>query len=156
MTSSHTASAAYFSRDSSFARHQHMTGTLIASAAHCSPNASFSGSPGLPRPSSSSAMQNGYAESHQMQESIWSGAVAAAGNSFSQQTRAHPSPPPLRPPEPPKPKPNLDVSLTPHTHLLPHFHFFLSPKQSCCQYASCTHRQELCRHPCRCNPVRPR
>ena len=62
-------------------------------------------------------MQNGYAESHQMQESIWSGAMAAAGNSFSQQTRAHPSPPPLRPPEPPKPKPNLDVSLEYEHHL---------------------------------------
>ncbi|KAK9861601.1 hypothetical protein WJX84_010622 [Apatococcus fuscideae] len=75
-----------------------------------SPNSSFSGPPGIPRPSSSSAMQNGYAEPHQMQESIWSGAVAAAGNSFSHQhqPRAHPSPPPVRPPEPPKSRPNLD------------------------------------------------
>lgn len=80
----------------------------------CSPNTSFSGATGMQRPSSSSAMQNGYAEPHQMQDSIWSGAMAAASGSFSNQSRAkpppHPTPPPMRPAEPTQQKPDLDVS----------------------------------------------
>ncbi len=96
------------------------TAHVLIESLTCSPNPSFSGASGMQRPSSSSAMQNGYAEpqqahTHQTQDSIWSGAVAAASNSFSSQSRAHPSPspPPMRPAEPSKPKPDLDVSTSP-------------------------------------------